>query len=462
MTIVKKFVTTTEILFFCGIGLETLLFDTTIVLCCLTGSVQMAILNHRDYRLAKAREFRLEKAIELTMSIEHLTTSLSDETITARKSALQAEYERVRAEIEAYEMLQGAKDTLANEPDSRELGYLPILGRIRRRLSQRQLAVALGLKEQQIQRYESERYAGVSLKRFEEILDVLAVDIRAHFKDERSSDLGRQRAKSATIFSSKVLSEVRRREWFSEISGEGLADAANAYVDKGMQLVGDNPFYRRSLLEDANYDATALTAWQARVASEANRIRSKLRAKFDFSEMSWLPQLVRLSRFDDGPVQAIAFLATKGIVLIVEPHFQNTYLDGVAFLLSDRAPVIGLTLRHDRVDNFWFTLLHEVGHIFLHYNKGLERGFIDDLDVGGQSEAEREADNFGRSALIPDKIWETAPARFSKSIGLVNDFAEGCGIHPAIVVGRIQRERQDYKLFRGALGQGRVRRLFGA
>ena len=78
----------------------------------------MAILNHRDYRLAKAREFRLEKAIESTMSIEHLTTSLSDETITARKSALQAEYERVRAEIEAYEMLQGAKDTLANEPDS--------------------------------------------------------------------------------------------------------------------------------------------------------------------------------------------------------------------------------------------------------------------------------------------------------------------------------------------------------
>jgi HTH-type transcriptional regulator / antitoxin HigA len=420
----------------------------------------MAILNHRDYRLAKAREFRLEKAIESAMSIQQLTTNLSNDAISARKSALQGEYEKVRAEIDAYEKLQNAKHAFANDAETRELGLLPILGRIRRRLSQRQLAEALGVKEQQIQRYESERYAGISLKRFEEILGLLAIEVSARFEDEQRSDPFQPQEDTSVNLTGKVINEIKRREWFPQVKFSELPSAANNYVESGAQLLGSDPFYRRSLLEDANYDPTALTAWHARIASEAQRIRVALRVKFDFSDMSWLPQLVRLSRHENGAAQAVTFLANKGIILVVEPHFQNTYLDGAVFLLPDRTPVVGLTLRHDRIDNFWFTLLHELGHIFLHYNKGLERGFIDDLDVGGQSEMEREADSFARSALIPDKIWNTAPARFSKSIGLVNDFAEACGIHPAIVAGRIQHERKDYTLFRGVLGQSRVRKIF--
>jgi HTH-type transcriptional regulator/antitoxin HigA len=141
-------------------------------------------------------------------------------------------------------------------------------------------------------------------------------------------------------------------------------------------------------------------------------------------------------------------------------HLPHTLLDGAAMLLADGTPVIALTLRYDRLDSFWFTLLHEIGHVILHFNHGLDVGFIDNLDEIGDSSEEREADIFALSATIPDSTWETAPARFSRSSELVKKFANGLEIHPAIVAGRIRKERQDYKIFSDLVGSGLVRPQF--
>lgn len=115
--------------------------------------------------------------------------------------------------------------------------------------------------------------------------------------------------------------------------------------------------------------------------------------------------LVRLSTFPDGPSRAVDLLREHGILLCIEPHLPGTALDGAALLLDDGIPVIGLTLRHDRIDNFWFTLLHELGHIYLHFNRGLDAGFVDDdLQDAHVSDLEHEADDFARNQLIPDDI----------------------------------------------------------
>ena len=63
------------------------------------------------------------------------------------------------------------------------------------------------------------------------------------------------------------------------------------------------------------------------------------------------------------------YLAHSGIPLVVEPHLPQTYLDGAAFLLPAGRPVIGLTLRYDRLDNFWFVLFHELAHVVKHLRK---------------------------------------------------------------------------------------------
>ena len=129
-----------------------------------------------------------------------------------------------------------------------------------------------------------------------------------------------------------------------------------------------------------------------------------------------LKEVARLSYFENGPLQlAREFLEKQGIHLIVVPHLPKTYLDGAAMLMPDGTPVIGLTLRHDRVDNFWFTLLHELAHVARHLNK-TERIIVDDLDLrrhdalSGEDKVEKEADEMAREGLIPGKAWEKSLA----------------------------------------------------
>jgi HTH-type transcriptional regulator/antitoxin HigA len=133
-------------------------------------------------------------------------------------------------------------------------------------------------------------------------------------------------------------------------------------------------------------------------------------------------------------------------------------LDGASFLAGD-IPVIGLTLLRDSLDNFWFTLLHEVAHIILHYRTGLSAGFFDDLTENDIDEFEVEANQFAGNLLIPEEAWARSPARISKTVEPIERFAEQLGISPAIVFGRIRMERNNYSIFSNQIGRGVVRKL---
>src|SRR5262249_49231269 len=134
-------------------------------------------------------------------------------------------------------------------------------------------------------------------------------------------------------------------------------------------------------------------------------------------------------------------------------------VDGAAFLVGD-VPVIGVTLLRDTVDNFWFTLLHELAHIILHYRTGLATGFFDDFQSATVDELEDEANVFAANLLVPEEIWRRSPARISKTAGPIEALANQLGINPAIVFGRIRMERGDYTIFSNRIGQGSVRRQF--
>jgi len=131
-------------------------------------------------------------------------------------------------------------------------------------------------------------------------------------------------------------------------------------------------------------------------------------------------------------------------------------VDGAAFLVGD-VPVIGMTLLRDALDNFWFTLLHEVGHVVLHYRTGLAAGFFDDVTSTDVDDMEGEANTFASNLLIPEELWARSPARISKTAEPIERFAQQLGIHPAIVFGRIRMERGDYSLFPNKIGRGRGR-----
>jgi HTH-type transcriptional regulator/antitoxin HigA len=127
--------------------------------------------------------------------------------------------------------------------------------------------------------------------------------------------------------------------------------------------------------------------------------------------------------------------------------------------------VIGLTLRHDRLDNFWFTLTHEVAHIYRHLDGNY--AFFDDIETGLPTDChpqEAEANELAREALIPSEVWKREKDRLLTTTREeeVIEFAEDLSISPAIVAGRIRWETKDYSRFTGLIGSHRVKKMFGA
>ena len=149
-------------------------------------------------------------------------------------------------------------------------------------------------------------------------------------------------------------------------------------------------------------------------------------------------------------------LKLHGILLIAEPQIPGLAIDGAAFLEAG-VPVIGMTVRKDTLDNFWYTLLHEVGHTILHYRSGLAAGFFDQIEDQSTDGQEAEADRFASNILIPEEMWNRSTARISKSPAVIERFARSLSIHPAIVFGRIRKERENYALFSQKIGRGTVR-----
>lgn len=161
-----------------------------------------------------------------------------------------------------------------------------------------------------------------------------------------------------------------------EFIGDLIARAGGPEV-AGAALYRKNDHARAN----AKADPYALRAWCWRVLATANQ--SPLATPYEPGTVTLelLRQIARLSWSEDGPRLAREFLARRGIPLVAVGHLPKTYLDGAALRLGDGRPVIGLTLRYDRLDNFWFCLLHELAHVGRHMDDGEGDAFIDDLTL---------------------------------------------------------------------------------
>jgi len=211
-------------------------------------------------------------------------------------------------------------------------------------------------------------------------------------------------------------------------------------------------------------DLFALAAWCIRVQALARQNSLPTKYVKGSITLSTLREVARLSYFDHGPLLAKEYLEKHGIHLIVVPHLPKTYLDGAAILLPDGTPVIGLTLRYDRIDNFWFCLLHELAHVAKHLSAS-DRLIIDDLDLRGkkletEDIIEKEADEMTSSGLIPKKVWARRPIPKKATAKEVYSLAEKLKVHPAIIAGRIRFEQNNYKLLSRHVGNKQIRKHF--
>ncbi len=184
----------------------------------------------------------------------------------------------------------------------------------------------------------------------------------------------------------------------------------------------------------------AQLAWVLRASSLANLVGA---AKYDKKTFaSGLADLHKLVAHEAAVRHVPRMLANLGVRFVVVEHLTGTRMDGATFWINDReTPVIVMSLRYDRIDNFWFTLAHELAHVFHD-----DECSIDDNLVGeGANKTEQKpdfemrADKWASNYLVRDEdmnrfILRTHPLYSKQSI---NQFANRIKVHPGIIAGQL-------------------------
>jgi HTH-type transcriptional regulator/antitoxin HigA len=197
--------------------------------------------------------------------------------------------------------------------------------------------------------------------------------------------------------------------------------------------------FRRTRTEqsDLGADLGAISAWLRRGEIEAEKLTCEKynKAKFE-AAVRGIRQLTVLEPENFLP-QMRQLCRDAGVVFFLIPAIPGAHTSGVARWLNSHKALIQLSLYGKQNDRFWFTFFHEVAHILLHGKKDI---FLDDWDRGERIESaqEIEADRWAKEFLIPSEFESELPQLRSKE--KVVSFANTLGIHPGIVVGRLQHE----------------------
>lgn len=258
------------------------------------------------------------------------------------------------------------------------------------------------------------------------------------------------------------LKEMNKRGYF----GNELSKISNikTAMNDFFRPIG-SPAQILGMLRKSNYrtvrpmDKHALLVWSTFLVKKANQITISNIYRHETTDFAFMQKIAKLSIKDNGPIFASKLLREHGIALVIEPHFPHTYLDGATILIDKNRPIIGLTIRLDRIDNFWFTLMHELAHIVLHYDQNTSF-FYDDLDNPDNNELEQKADRLAREALIPESKWEESPAKLIPSPIAAESLAKELGIHTAIVAGIMRYEGGRYVYLNNIVSQAKVRKYF--
>lgn len=199
-------------------------------------------------------------------------------------------------------------------------------------------------------------------------------------------------------------------------------------------------YFRKN--ENLKIDEKNMITWTSLVEYEADR---KLVNRFKFGRLSQLNEELKEIFYTNKNVLELVDekLAQYGIKFLLEDKLEKTPIDGYVFWSKDN-PVIALTLRHKRIDNLAFTILHELGHIALHLQSDRASKFID-LTKIETNEIEEEANQYAQERLISANAWNDLLDNFMPlNDDTILKFSKKHRIHPAIVLGRVCFEMNDY------------------
>lgn len=158
----------------------------------------------------------------------------------------------------------------------------------------------------------------------------------------------------------------------------------------------------------------------------------------------------------EGIKLVIDELKKLGVRVVLLPHFSKTRVDGAACWLDSKSPVIIMSLRYERIDNFYFTLLHEIGHIILHADG--ENCFIDDIQSAAKNKKEEDANKFAITNLGFENVSEDLKFKDITPQILIRK-SEELGVHLSLLIGHLQHEHiLNYTSYQKFLNKIKIKR----
>mgnify|MGYP002757999082 CR=1 FL=1 len=208
-------------------------------------------------------------------------------------------------------------------------------------------------------------------------------------------------------------------------------------------------------------EETKIQAWLSLISEKSKiAVLSRVIPRFQGLSLEQLREIALISMEPDRITTLIDHLASiYGVLLVVEPGFKSMKMDGCTFKLSGGTPVVGIAIRYNRYDNFWFTLMHELAHVHKHYDY-LDSPILDDLEEDADSDREVEANIIAKDSLISRQHWRMAWNVRAEKRQLL-DLCSKAEIHPAIMAGMICPQSRKYKLYPELHHSMDVKRAFG-
>ena len=255
-------------------------------------------------------------------------------------------------------------------------------------------------------------------------------------------------SRRALLYSRAPMKEMIRRGWIQD--SDRIDVLEKGYMDFfGVDRVDRAPrFWPHAARKSADYlrVTPAQLAWLFRARHLACLLDV---GGFSITALNnALAQLRPLLAAPEEIRKVPGILADAGVGFVVLEHLRGTKIDGACFWLPSKAPVVAMSLRYDRIDSFWHTLLHEIYHVKNREGQKAALPVDDDLqgslDDAARPDNEQKADNFASSFAVPqqqlaDFILRVRPFYSKKKI---YGFSHRVGVHPGLVVGQLQHRKQ--------------------
>jgi HTH-type transcriptional regulator/antitoxin HigA len=334
--------------------------------------------------------------------------------------------------------------------------------------TQRTLAKVLNLSEQSISLLMKGR-TKISTESALELQSVLDIDPDELLKLQASFELKKKQLEfrpdpalttRAKVFGDLPVAEMIARGWLrvDDMWDSRLNESLCRFF--GVAAIDDIEVLPHAAKKtDVMGDATpAQIAWLYRVKQLAQQLLVK---KYSPSAAaSSVRDLKPLLVSAEGARKVPRVLSDAGIRYVIVESLPTAKIDGVCFWLDEKSPVIGMTLRFDRIDNFWFVLRHELEHVIQQHGKS---AVMLDVNLEGERagtgadipEEERVANEAAAEFCVP----QTQLAKFIKVKAPffaerdIRGFAATYKIHPGLVAGQLQHKTNRFDLFRNHLAK---------